>query len=231
MKSGVAQLISAVVVTLIIIVLLFIFVPWYQAASIANSFLPSELEKDVLKTIAQTVRWVVSIAVPLLSFAGFYLRWKRLQSDREGHRIAREGHRIAREGHRIALKGQQIDREGQQVTREGQMAERYSRAIEQLNNAQGLDGRTAAIYELRDIAQDSCQHHGPTMEILTAYVREHAPWEPPPEDQQPAAGDPYFRPPSPTEDIQAVIAVREQQVPDLAPDIQAALTVIGRAQD
>ena len=43
------------------------------------------------------------------------------------------------------------------------------------------------------------------MEILTAYVREHAPWKPPPEDQQ--------------------LEADEQR---LATDIQAALTVIGR---
>ena len=98
----------------------------------------------------------------------------------------------------------QVAREELRVAREGQVTERFSRAIEHLGN-NSLDVRLGAIYALERIARDSRQDHGAIMEILTAYVREHAPWGPPPEDQQPAADE---RP--------------------LATDIQAALTVIGR---
>ena len=64
-----------------------------------------------------------------------------------------------------------------QVAREGQVTERFSRAIEHLGN-DSLDVRLGAIYALERIARDSRQDHGPIMEILTAYVREHAPWGP-----------------------------------------------------
>ena len=95
----------------------------------------------------------------------------------------------------------QVAREELQVAQEGQVTERFSRAIDHLGN-ESLDVRLGAIYALERIARDSRQDHGPIMEILTAYVREHAPL---PEDQQPA--DSTMRPTT---------------------DIQAALTVIGR---
>ena len=100
----------------------------------------------------------------------------------------------------------QVAREELRVAREGQVTERFSRAIDHLGN-NSLDVRLGAIYALERIARDSRQDHWPIMEILTAYVREHARWGPPPEDQQPA--DDESR---------------------LATDIQAALTVIGRRQ-
>ncbi len=97
-----------------------------------------------------------------------------------------------------------VAQEELRVSREGQVTERFSRAIDHLGN-DSLDVRLGAIYALERIARDSRRDHGPVMEILTAYVREHAPWKPPSEDQQPAAEDQR-----------------------LATDIQAALTVIGR---
>ncbi len=94
-----------------------------------------------------------------------------------------------------------------QVAQEGQVTERFSRAVDHLGN-DSLDVRLGAIYALERIARDSRRDHWPIMEILTAYVREHAPWDPPPEDQQPTADE-----------------------QPLATDIQAALTVLGRRQD
>ena len=98
----------------------------------------------------------------------------------------------------------QVAREELRVAREGQVTERLSRAIDHLGN-DSLDVRLGSIYALERIARDSHQDHWPIMEILTAYVREHARREPPPEDQQPAVDEPR-----------------------LATDIQAVLTVLGR---
>jgi uncharacterized protein YjbI with pentapeptide repeats len=67
--------------------------------------------------------------------------------------------------------------------------------------------RLGAIYALERIARDSERDHWPIMEILTAYVREHAPWEGEKEQNN-----------------QLLWGVR----PKLAADIQAILTVIGR---
>ena len=92
-----------------------------------------------------------------------------------------------------------------QLTQDKQITEHYTRAVEQLGSDK-LEVRLGAIYALERIARDSERDHWPIMEILTAYVREHAPWK---EEEQ---------------NTQLPWGVR----PKLALDIQAILTVIGR---
>ncbi len=70
-----------------------------------------------------------------------------------------------------------------QTNRAGQITERFTRAIDQLGAPDGdgnkrLEVRLGGIYALERIARDSEEDHAPIMEILTAYVREHAPWPP-----------------------------------------------------
>jgi hypothetical protein len=97
------------------------------------------------------------------------------------------------------------------TTREGQITERYTRAIDQLGHAQ-LDVRLGGIYALERIARDSPPDRATIGEVLTAFVRSHAPWPP--------------RLPG-----QYVAMAPIDEVPDLqvrAPDVQASLTVLGR---
>jgi hypothetical protein len=97
------------------------------------------------------------------------------------------------------------------VNREGQITERYTRAIDQLGHSQ-LDVRLGGIYALERIARDSPADRSTIGEVLTAFVRGHAPW-PPRLDDQPATSAPI------------------NEVPELqvrAPDVQASLTVLGR---
>jgi uncharacterized protein YjbI with pentapeptide repeats len=97
------------------------------------------------------------------------------------------------------------------TTREGQITERYTRAIDQLGHDQ-LDVRLGGIYALERIARDSVADRATIGEVLTAFVRSHAPWPP--------------RLPG-----QYVAAAPIDQVPELqvrAPDVQASLTVLGR---
>ncbi len=61
-----------------------------------------------------------------------------------------------------------------EVAQEGQITERFTRAVEQLGN-ENLDVRLGGIYALERIAKDSKKDHPQIMEILTAFVREHAP--------------------------------------------------------
>ncbi len=83
------------------------------------------------------------------------------------------------------------------------MTQRFTQAIEQLGQTgrERLDVRIGGAYALEQIARDSAELHWPIVEILTAFIREHASkeaeWSPPPGRRSPA-------------------------------DIQAALTVIGR---
>jgi hypothetical protein len=93
----------------------------------------------------------------------------------------------------------------------GQLTERFTRAIEQLGN-ENLDVRLGGIYGLERIARESAVDHGPIVEVLTTYVREHSPWPPSRPGQ--------YRAEAPAE---AVPALQTR-----AADIQAALTVIGR---
>ncbi len=107
-----------------------------------------------------------------------------------------------------------------ELTREGQITERFTKAVEQLGNDK-LQIRLGGIYALERIAGESGRDHWLIMEVLTAYVREHAPWPPqspkntpPPQDHPSPKGDPA--------------AAQEQPLPKLATDIQAVLTVLGR---
>lgn len=90
------------------------------------------------------------------------------------------------------------------VSQEGQITDRYIRAIEQLGHKEYLAVRLGGIYALERIAKDSKSAHWTIMEVLTAYLRERAPWK---EDQS---------------------LKEDQPQPKLAPDIQAVLTVLGR---
>jgi hypothetical protein len=91
------------------------------------------------------------------------------------------------------------------LSREGQITERFTRAIDQLDYGKSLEVRLGAIYALERIARDSERDHWPIMEVLTAYVRQHAAWKNDPQEETP-----------------------EGQSKPPAPDIQAILTVLGR---
>jgi hypothetical protein len=106
------------------------------------------------------------------------------------------------------------------TTQEGQITDRFTKAINQLGEAgpEKLAIQLGGIYALERIARDSERDHWPIMEILTAYVREHAPWPP---KTIPLLADDL----SPTEKSPEG---KDQPLPKLATDIQAILTVLGR---
>src|SRR6266540_3925034 len=100
------------------------------------------------------------------------------------------------------------------LAQEGQITERFTRAIDQLGQPgpDRLDVRLGGIYALERIAHDSPTHRLAVFEIFTAFIRSHAPLPPPLPGEHNANA-------------------HTNQVPLLqsrAPDIQAALTIIGR---
>jgi uncharacterized protein YjbI with pentapeptide repeats len=104
-------------------------------------------------------------------------------------------------------------REQLQTAQQGQVTERFTRAIDQLGHAE-VDVRLGGIYALERIANDSPDDRATIAEVLTAFVRGHAPWPP-------------------TLSGQYVASAQIDQVPELqvrAPDVQAALTVLVRRQ-
>lgn len=90
------------------------------------------------------------------------------------------------------------------ATRDGQIADRYTKAVEQLGSST-IDVAIGGIYALERIAHDSPRDHPTVMEVLSACIREHSPEQWPKPDADGTTGERSTR-----------------------PDIQAALTVIGR---
>jgi hypothetical protein len=90
-----------------------------------------------------------------------------------------------------------------ELAEQEQATDRYTKAIEQLGSDK-LDVRIGGIYALERVARDSARDHPTVMDVLAAFVREHSrePWPPP---DHPASQEPSTR-----------------------PDVQAAVTVIGR---
>jgi uncharacterized protein YjbI with pentapeptide repeats len=98
-----------------------------------------------------------------------------------------------------------------QIALQGQITERFTRAIDQLGHAQ-VDIRLGGIYALERIAYDSSADRPTIREVLTAFVRSHAPWPP----SLPG---------------QYVATAPMAEVPELevrAPDVQACLKVLDR---
>jgi hypothetical protein len=102
-------------------------------------------------------------------------------------------------------------REELRLSREGQLTDRFTRAVEQLGS-DDVAVRVGGIYALGRVAEESVTDRVAVADILTAYVRKHAPWPPDPNSHYPKD-------------------VPIDQVPRLAvraPDIQAIITVLGR---
>jgi hypothetical protein len=98
-------------------------------------------------------------------------------------------------------RGQQNAQAQLEINRRGHVTERFTQAIDQLGS-DNLEIRLGGIYSLERTAYEDRDHHWPVMEVLTAYVRQHAPRKPEEESGE------HIHPPP--------------------PEIQAILTVIGR---
>jgi Pentapeptide repeats (8 copies) len=90
------------------------------------------------------------------------------------------------------------------LSRQGRLTGRYAKAVEQLGSAE-LDVRIGSIHTLERVAREAPADHPAVMEILASFIREHSPPQWPPADP---GGQ-----------------VRERS---LRPDVQAAMTVVGR---
>jgi Pentapeptide repeats (8 copies) len=160
-----------------------------------------EVENEARKALAEIIGGAAVLA-------GLLFTWENLRATQENLKITQD----------MAIKSHEL-------TREGQLTDRFTKAIDQLGavNDKGekqLEIRLGGIYALERIARDSKRDHWPIMEVLTAYVREHAPWPstppkdtPPPQEHSTPEGNPAAAP---------------ALLPKLATDIQAVLTVLGR---
>jgi hypothetical protein len=161
-----------------------------------------KLQNDVRTTLLQGLGGVAVLV-------GAFFTWRQLQ-----HNI-------------------QSSREEHDLERQGQITERFTRAIDQLGNDKGqLDVTLGGIYALERIAKDSSADRATIAEILTAYVRGHAPWPPRTPGQLPE-GTPLDQLPSLQErgpDIQAAMTVLSRMLPDDRdrPDVRRTGPDLGR---
>ncbi len=88
------------------------------------------------------------------------------------------------------------------LSREGQLTDRYTKAIEQLGSDK-LDVRLGGIYALERVARDSSRDQPTVMEVLCAFIHEHSHEQWPPDPGR-----------------------KHKQM--TRPDVQAAVTVVGR---
>ena len=117
------------------------------------------------------------------------------------------------------------------LSRRGQVTDRYTKAIEQLGSDK-LDVRIGGIFALERIARDSARDHPTVMEVLTAFIREHSHEQWPLPDAEDRARKRRTLP-----DVGAVAIAEHshdasappgQEQSWTRPDVQAAITVVGR---
>jgi hypothetical protein len=166
-------------------VLLVLWAIWKVPQWYAASWTKLDL-KDLAKLESDTRTMMVQAVGGVVLLVGLFFTWRNLRVTEQNSR-------------------QTLD-----LSLRGQINDRFTKAIEQLGavNQDGkkkLEVRLGGIYALEQIAKESPDHHWPIMEVLTAYVREHAPQK---EEEQRSQ--------------------EEVSPPKLATDIQAILTVLGR---
>ena len=108
------------------------------------------------------------------------------------------------------------------------MTDRYTKAIEQLGSDK-LDVRIGGIYALERVARDSARDHSTVMEVLTAFIREHSrePWPPPgPGSQEQVRSTRSWLGLGTW--TRTTRAPSREQARSTRPDVQAAVTVVGR---
>jgi uncharacterized protein YjbI with pentapeptide repeats len=99
----------------------------------------------------------VQALVGLAALAGIFVAWQQLQTDRDQARTDR---------------GQLTEQ--LTLTRQGLEAERFTRAVDQLGSDK-LEQRLGGIYGLERVAEESTSIRRQVFEVLTAFVRQHAP--------------------------------------------------------
>ena len=118
-----------------------------------------------------------------------------------------------------ALAGLVITGRSYLLARRGQLTDRYTKAIAQLASEK-LEERLGGIYALEHLMVESTRDHTTVVDVLAAFIREHAPATP----AESATG------PVGAESI-AVPTTTPQRTRRPATDVQAALTVLSRRPD
>jgi hypothetical protein len=103
------------------------------------------------------------------------------------------------------------------LQQEGQFTDRFTKAVTQIGDDK-LEVRLGGLYALERIAKDSPKDHWTVMEILSAYVRENAKKK----------DEIVKNTESNSNKIVNDKTDEKKEIPKIATDVQAALTIIGR---
>jgi hypothetical protein len=101
----------------------------------------------------------------LVLLLGAYVTWRQYQVNREGM----QDNLRATAAQLKAAQDQLV------IAQEGQITERFTRAVDQLGSDQ-LVVRLGGIYALERIAMNSPSDAATIAEVLSSYIRQHAPW-------------------------------------------------------
>jgi hypothetical protein len=188
---------------IVAIILLIWKVPQYQAKDIDNAKDRVTVENTARGTLVQAFGGLFLFVTAYFSYQNIKVAQKNLEA------IQRKQDEDAK-----------VAQANLKVAEEKQVTERFAKAVEQLGN-DNIHIRLGAIYALERIANDSDKDYWQVMEILTAYVRERAPYPPKNENNQPLWAATLSIHRSESESTPA-------NVSPVTTDIQAVLTVISR---
>src|SRR5215203_2287843 len=212
-----------------IIVLLAVGLIWYLMPifGFKNGLTITE-RKDLVQGLASVVQALAVVLTGTVGLIGLLFTWRNLRQTRESTQRTLE------------------------LTEQGQITERFTRAIDQLGATDDdgnprLEVRLGGIYALERIDKESPEraYHSTVMEVLTAYVRENAPWPPKSSNKSPEREfikPPFIKPPegdSVSNSSPNVAAEQdegaEQEVEPTSgtprTDIQAVLDVLKRREE
>jgi hypothetical protein len=128
--------------------------------------------------VALGVAFAALVAVFALSWAPEWLAQDNLTGTDKAEDVGRSRTAVlATLAGLIAIVGAMFTGLSYRLNRAGQITERFTRAIDQLGSDK-VEIRLGGIYALERIARDSYHDHPQVVEVLTAYVRERAPWPP-----------------------------------------------------
>jgi Pentapeptide repeats (8 copies) len=216
-------LVAVMVILACVLVIPRCLVQWELGASVRT--LTAADRAKAINDVRVTLLQGIGGAVLLL---GAYFTYRQLQTGREQLEVARQQAQASAEQAREQLA----------IAQQGQVTERFTRAIDQLGHTE-LDVRLGGIYALERIANDSPDHRATIAEVLTAFVRGHAPWPPKrPVDRLMVTKllmafvrqhVPWLPKPRFGDSAAGAIRTAVGQLRRRMPDVHAAMTVLGRA--
>ena len=190
--------------------------------------------KDLVQGIASVGQALAVLFTGVVALLGLY--FTRRNTDRQLAQAQESTDKQLQQARESQERTQESVQETLRLTEQGQITERFTRAIEQLGSDK-LEIRLGGIYALERIAGDSLtmenspgRDYATIMEVLTAYVRENAPWPPKPsEEESPPASDTAASGAAEGNGGRERAATPDRRTPPA--DIQAILNVLRRRDE